>query len=579
MMGKIVYILSNSSTQIYPKNTRSKFSNILEKPVTVSEPGSNALWVSLESAVIENSIIQYKTDMYPDIILDSSDHDTLPDTIRLDADDDDIDDNTKRFIMPDIYFDDQKLFVDFLRIKTVGEFFKDVYLENGHVVLHILKGQTFISQRLYRFLGFNPGSLTPAFVLTVVDQLQNNVKKYYKLFQNSVLKAQATFDMSLYIPDVMKILTTNIEPYLCGGDYKNILCTLPLEKLQHTTIYTPQTQKKIKINTNILNNISVELVDEKDNPILFTAGPPNIIKLRVLEMSRENNSFYIQVSNTDSIKTYVNNSLSLFRSKLPKELNLNGEWEAALANIFPPTKILNISSSMNSLEIEAYSSPGYINNNTNVQKYYASIPPCYCSSLTDLILVINDALKDTPISFSDREDGKLLIIGDSWGETLFNIKVHKKLAGLLGYSENKLSDVHDNTNFSIIKLLILKNSDTFEYTNTPNPDYRLRPTYWFINKPNFNFSIPPWVFLYCSIVSPTIIGHASIPLLKIIPLTHNKSHQNTGSFQEFQTLEYYPLKSNYIHTLQFELRTHDGELLEFKEGDVQLTLSFRKNLV
>ena len=234
---------------------------------------------------------------------------------------------------------------------------------------------------------------------------------------------------------------------------------------------------------------------------------------------------------------------------------------------------------MNSLEIEAYSSPGYINNNTNVQKYYASIPPCYCSSLTDLILVINDALKDTPISFSDREDGKLLIIGDSWGETLFNIKVHKKLAGLLGYSENKLSDVHDNTNFSIIKLLILKNSDTFEYTNTPNPDYRLRPTYWFINKPNFNFSIPPWVFLYCSIVSPTIIGHASIPLLKIIPLTHNKSHQNTGSFQEFQTLEYYPLKSNYIHTLQFELRTHDGELLEFKEGDVQLTLSFRKNLV
>ena len=575
MMGKIVYILSNSSTKIYPKNTRSKFSNILEKPVTVSEPGSNALWVSLESAVVENSIIQYKSDVYPDIILDTSDQDTLPDTIRLNADDDN-DVNTKRFIMPDICFDNSKLFVDFLRVKTVGEFFKDVYLENGHFVLHILKSQTFVSQRLYRFLGFNPDGLKPAFVLTTIDQLQNNVKKYYKLFPNSVLKAQESFDISLYIPNVMKILTTNIEPYLCGGDYKNILCTLPLEKYQQTTIYNPQIQKKFKINTNILNNISVELVDEKDNPILFAAGPPNIIKLRILEMARENNSFYIQASNTDSIKTYVNNSLSLFRSKLPKELNLNGEWEAALANIFFPTKILNISSSMNSLEIEAYSSPGYINNNTKVQKYYASIPPFYCSSLTDLILVINDALKDTPISFSDREDGKLLIIGDSWGETLFNIKVHKKLAGLLGYSENKISDVQDNSNFVIISLLILKNSDTFEYTNTPNPDYRLQPTYWFMNKPNFNFSIPPWVFLYCSIVSPTIVGHTSVPLLKIIPLTHNKSHQNTGSFQEFQTLEYYPLKSNYIHTLHFDLRTHDGDLLEFKEGDVQLTLSFRK---
>ena len=81
--------------------------------------------------------------------------------------------------------------------------------------------------------------------------------------------------------------------------------------------------------------------------------------------------------------------------------------------------------------------------------------------------------------------------------------------------------------------------------------------------------------MYSNIVEPRIVGHISIPLLKIIPI--NIKSPEKGSFVEFDTLEYFPVALTSLRTIQFEIRTHDGDLLSMDKEEVLLTLTFVKN--
>ena len=82
--------------------------------------------------------------------------------------------------------------------------------------------------------------------------------------------------------------------------------------------------------------------------------------------------------------------------------------------------------------------------------------------------------------------------------------------------------------------------------------------YQFDDVPNLKFSIPPWLLLYCDIVSPTNVGHSAVPILKIIPIQNKSIHNLNGVFTEFTNLEYFPIQVDSFQTLSFQLRTHDG---------------------
>jgi len=101
--------------------------------------------------------------------------------------------------------------------------------------------------------------------------------------------------------------------------------------------------------------------------------------------------------------------------------------------------------------------------------------------------------------------------------------------------------------------------------------------YQFEDEPDLTFSIPPWIFIYCDIISPTIMGNLYVPILKIVPLQKSDLLQKQGSFHEFTNLEYFEIEKKYIQTLKMELRSYDKEFLYFDHGVVQLTLSFKRS--
>ena len=140
--------------------------------------------------------------------------------------------------------------------------------------------------------------------------------------------------------------------------------------------------------------------------------------------------------------------------------------------------------------------------------------------------------------------------------------------GILGYSQDKI--VENITDEFIIIPFSIDNE-----INNPSP----RVQYLFEDEPNLEHSIPPWIFVYCDLVKPSIMGHTSVPLLKIIPIEYKSVQNLAGRYYEFDTLEYYELGNNCFQSISFHLRTHDGYFVSFEEGaSVQLTLSFSQSI-
>ena len=87
------------------------------------------------------------------------------------------------------------------------------------------------------------------------------------------------------------------------------------------------------------------------------------------------------------------------------------------------------------------------------------------------------------------------------------------------------------------------------------------------------------IFLHCNFVDYSILGHTMAKILKIIPLI--ESTRKKYEFIEFETLEYIPIVFSELQTLSFELRSHTGSLLKFKDdmySEVYINLILKKEL-
>ena len=98
MISELIYVVSNSGMDVFPKNSRTKFSNNFPKEISITH-NDNALYLSVENLILENTIIQYKNRRgSPDISWKSS---------RL----------VKSFKMPERYFNTSQSVEMFLKLQ------------------------------------------------------------------------------------------------------------------------------------------------------------------------------------------------------------------------------------------------------------------------------------------------------------------------------------------------------------------------------------------------------------------------------------------------------------------------------
>ena len=113
--------------------------------------------------------------------------------------------------------------------------------------------------------------------------------------------------------------------------------------------------------------------------------------------------FYVTLPSNSSMQYFPDNKTSNFVTKLPRTLQLDGEWEAGLAEIVYPHTWYNIREGKNSVEIYApdnlylvfktveYSiQPGYYK---KVQDVIDAFYKAGLNNLTDVVLSYDDTSK------------------------------------------------------------------------------------------------------------------------------------------------------------------------------------------
>ena len=157
----------------------------------------------------------------------------------------------------------------------------------------------------------------------------------------------------------------------------------------------------------------------------------------------------------------------------------------------------------------------------------------------------------------------------------------------MGYSpELLLNDIASNNEINDSKILFKfryqdddNNSDILlcDTFSNLNGNSEFHSQFLFPSPPNLSFSISPWIFIYCNIIEPSITGQSRAPLLKIVPLSFKDFEK--GHALEFETLEFARISLSYFQSLHFEIRNHDGTLLNTDDENLMLTLLLQKDQI
>jgi len=89
--------------------------------------------------------------------------------------------------------------------------------------------------------------------------------------------------------------------------------------------------------------------------------------------------------------------------------------------------------------------------------------------------------------------------------------------------------------------------------------------------------IPTWMFIYSDFVKPSLIADCYTNVLKLLPYKQNFKEGDTV-FYTFTPLDFFTVNKDTLRTLSFELRTHAGEIHDFRNNteNTSLTLFFKK---
>jgi hypothetical protein len=226
-------------------------------------------------------------------------------------------------------------------------------------------------------------------------------------------------------------------------------------------------------------------------------------------------------------KSFINNSNN-FKTLLPKELNLDSEWEVALTEISIPSlshtlsKSIMITYSTKSNFTTKLISKGFFENNDDL-----------CSHLND---IKPDWFKGK--IYWDNITQKIII-------TLFKnerILMSNRLKKILGF-KNKHYYNHPTFNKEYIKIFSEK---------------IIRDDYL--------------IYIFSDIIKDTLIGNTFKPILRLINI--DKKYEK-NMYLKFKNLMYMPLKTDQINSIQISMRKSNYNLINFKPGIILLTLHFR----
>jgi len=353
-------------------------------------------------------------------------------------------------------------------------------------------------------------------------------------------------------PKLVKIFCNEIEPQIFNNTFsKDLLIFSPdFQRTEDFFFKEVECPDFIPLINTTISEITIKLVDENNEQLRIERGHATIIKLRLRKMSRQKKSFNIRLSSEKST-LFPNNTNYSFKVKLPKFIDLDDgyKWRVCVTSINHPAKFSTMLVEENDRKIIFQEKGGELkklvfDTNTiyNEERLFSDFDAFLKSNDIGHIASASDGKKEIRIT----RPGKLVIA--------------KFIGGILGFS----------TDYS--KHLI-RNASKIDTDLRSWDANKLAPKLLkHMKEADVSLLNPNYIMIYSDIVKITIIGGNFSKILKIIPL---KQTNLNYVIQEFRTKELIELERTQLDVIEIHLRSHDGAFINFLSNqDVILNLEF-----
>lgn len=310
--------------------------------------------------------------------------------------------------------------------------------------------------------------------------------------------------------------------------------------------------------------------------------------------------------------SFNDNKLNNFRTRLQREIILNGPHEIALLDATIPQQIYNVQEA-NYFIISRY---GVKKRSMKKQDYVTSdldglicyleytvrckIPAGYYSTVADLMVVITENINNV----INRENTH---INKNTAQKLMISEQEHHVAGLFGgekywYSkdtedlDDKISSIkglsrikfHKESQRMVITSDTVSNSEQWRTEISVSTDIAHIFGY---NQNKILFSHIPWnisyapfiakfapedtIYIYSNVINNIRVSNHEVKLLRAIPFSYNSPEFGSNYFIEFNNAHFVELSTSRLLYLDFELRGVSGNLIQFENGSKPVRLSLK----
>ena len=249
-------------------------------------------------------------------------------------------------------------------------------------------------------------------------------------------------------------------------------------------------------------------------------------------MNSNGEGFYITLPNDSSKDFFPQNNSSEYTIRLPRWIQLNGEWEIGLHSItYTPW---NIARHLD--EPISYTRSGEKRKKGGkMKKYYATIHE-YIDSIDKSL---KEHVNNDEIRFKFQSNGKVTLTLSPG----YKVHLRREQAIVLGFM--KFED----------------SAEVKEIEKTETGQYEA------------NLHRETSIHVYCDIVQPQIVGDNTVPLLIVVP--YQKTTETYETTYVGENIRYIPVQTKSFQNIKVLLRSSTNEPISFDDGRAAITLHLK----
>lgn len=442
--------------------------------------------------------------------------------------------------------------------------------------------------------------------------IEINKQPYYLIFLNLNEMIYGKYFIEKRFPrlasNICHINCDIIEPYNFNHNFCKVVRTISLPR-SNTYLYTSlKSLQFFRVKSDIIRDISIRLTNDHFQNLPLLPGVASILKLKFKAMEKPKVSNIKVSSNSLSLSSFENKNNN-FKIKIPSNLNFDQpNLKMCVSSItfpnkfktlpsFYPSKIDIFGLNLSNLSIEIWKkisipSGSYESNedflnilNGNIQEEISginfsnsnqiSVDPKYSKGHYCTLRSTKSVILALPthvcLLLGIRRD--LIRLNEKgeyiWSNDNFYDRMHisTKMKAKARNMDVDLSDIIKEK-VGLEEEDVLKRS--FFICLSPNDFYS------FQHEMNMKEFRPKYFLLYNNICEHAIFDNKYLKILKIVPVKESDSEYITV---EFENDEYVGIQISHPNYIEFALRTHTGELVEFNNPyeNLIVDMTFKNN--